>query len=119
MIPMQLFPLKHHASNYGEHRQGDNLLNHFQLDEGERTSIAYKTNLVGRYLQRVFEESDCPREGNDANQRPVVGDVHLLQFEMSIPCKGHKDIAADEQQNSPKCVHLRSFQFFNKSINTL
>ena len=89
--------LKEYVRNDGKDDQRDTLLNHFQLYERERTAVALETNAVGRYLTTILKECDAPRKDDDANQSPVVADVCLLQFQMAIPGKRHKDIAAQQQ----------------------
>ncbi len=71
MVPMQSFALKHHVGNDGKHQQGDALLQHLELNEGERSSVSRKPNAIGRNLTAIFKESDEPREDDNADQRPV------------------------------------------------
>ena len=70
MVPVELFALKHDAGKDGEDDEGDDFLYHLELHEGEGTSVAYESNLVGWHLHAVFEERYDPREGDDAEERP-------------------------------------------------
>ena len=60
MVPMEVFALEHEGSDDGEDGEGNDFLNHLQLDEGVRTSVANETEFVGWHLQGVFEEGDAP-----------------------------------------------------------
>lgn len=97
MIPVELFTLECEMGDDSEDSQRKNFLNHFELHEGEGTAIAYKTNAVCWYLKGVFKKGDSPREKDDSPKRPRVGDFHLGEFQMTIPCEGHKYVAANEQ----------------------
>ena len=82
----------------GEHHQRDALLYDLELHEGERTAGDLGADAVGRYHKGIFEEGHAPREDNDAYQRPVLDKVHLLEFEIAVPGKRHKDVGADEHE---------------------
>ena len=105
MVPMEMFALEHEGSEDGEDSQRDHLLNHLQLHQGVWSPVAHEAEFVSRHLQRVLEEGDTPREDNHQPERPAVRDVHLLEFEVSVPSQGHKDVAADEQQDGVKSVY--------------
>lgn len=60
VIPMQGFAFEENRCKYGKDNQGDNLLNHFQLHKGERSSVFCKTNTVCRNLKKVLEEGNRP-----------------------------------------------------------
>lgn len=67
MVPMEGFALKQHRDHDGEDEQGDDLLNHLQLDEGEGPSIVNKPYAIGGHLAHVFKEGNPPREGNNGD----------------------------------------------------
>jgi hypothetical protein len=79
----------------GENRQGDDLLNRFQL--GAREFVGTKT--IGRYLEAIFEESDAPTRNYHLPQRRVP------VFQVAVPRKSHEDIRNcqkdDRAQGSP------------------
>ena len=95
MIPMKLLPLEKNVGDDAEHNEGDDFLYDFQLHKRERSAVFDKANPVGRHLAALFEEGNCPREGNDAEERPVRRDAGLVELQVSVPCKRHKDVAAD------------------------
>ena len=98
MVPMEGFALKQHRDHDGEDEQGDDLLNHLQLDEREGTSIVNKTDAIRRHLADILKESDTPREGDNGNQGPILAYPCFAQLQVTIPRKGHKNIAQHEQE---------------------
>ena len=78
MVPMQMSALEHDVGNNTEYSQRDALLNDLQLDEVKRTTVLDKAKAVGRYLTAVFKEGDAPREDDNADEGPVVGNTVLL-----------------------------------------
>lgn len=78
MVPMQVCALKHDIGNDAEDGQRDALLDDLQLDEVEGSAVLDKADSVGRNLTAILEESNAPREYNDAKKRPVVTDTIFL-----------------------------------------
>jgi hypothetical protein len=95
MVPLELLSLEEDVGYDAEHNEGDDFLYDFQLHKRERSAVFDKANPVGRHLTAVFEESDCPREGNDAEEWPVRRDAGLVELQVSVPRKRHKDVATD------------------------
>lgn len=60
MVPVQVSALKQDIRNNGEDSQRDTLLNHLQLDQIERSAIAFKTDTVCRHLTTVLKEGYHP-----------------------------------------------------------
>ena len=112
MVPLQRLSLEKQMGNDAEDNERYDLLNNLQLHEREEAAIAFETNSIGRHLTAIFEESNGPREGNDANEWPVVANARLLQLKMAVPGKRHKYIAADEQQYGVEGVHKRRLPLF-------
>ena len=87
----RLRPEQHHRED-GEHKQGDGLLDHFQLPQGEGTSRPDKPCPVRRNHKTVFHTRHQPTQQDDHGQRqfrePRVG----LQLQVTIPSASHKDI---------------------------
>ena len=77
-----------------EDHQGDDLLDHLELDEREAAS----TDAVGRHLEAVFEKSDAPTDENDLPQRL------LAELQVAIPGEGHEDVGEGEKNDGP---HIR------------
>lgn len=109
MVPMELFALEHHTCNSRKDSKGNHLLDYLKLNEGEGSAIADETNLVGRYLKRILKESNCPRKDDYSDERPAVADVHLLQFQVAVPCESHEYVTADKQHHSIYSVHILIF----------
>src|SRR5580700_9911050 len=90
VIPMQLIAEVKRRED-AKDRQGDDLLNHLQLVRRKRL----RADPVSWHLQAVFEESNAPTDKNHLPQR------HLAKLQVPVPRKSHKNVRADEQQNSP------------------
>lgn len=97
MVPMQLLPLEDQVGYHAEDNQGDDFLYDFQLHQREWTTIINKADSVGRHQETVLYAGNHPREGNHGYQGPVRRDASLVELQVSVPCKCHKDITANEQ----------------------
>ena len=75
---MQMGALEHDVSNDAEYGQRDALLNDLQLNDVEGSAILNEADAVGGYLTAVLQKGNAPREGDDTQQRPVVGNAILL-----------------------------------------
>lgn len=71
VVPMERLPLKQHVGNDCEDYQRHAFLYDFKLYERERTAVAVEPDAVCRYLAAILEEGDAPREGDNADKRPV------------------------------------------------
>ena len=81
----------------GEYQQSDDLLNDLQLEEGEGSTISLETIVVGRNHKTVLHKCQSPRDEDDDIEGCVaVQDVHILQFQVSIPRQSHKDVGHDK-----------------------
>lgn len=96
---MEGLGLEDEYAHYGEDRQGDDFLNHFQLDEAIGAAVAGEADAVGGYHEAVFKQRDAPGQQDDERKGPVVDEVHLLEFEIAVPGKGHEDIGYYKQKN--------------------
>ena len=96
VVPADGFPLKDGGHYDSEDKEGDALLYYLELHEGEVTAGDLRADAVCGNHKGVFEEGHSPREDNDAYQRPVLNKIHLLEFKVAVPGKGHEDIGADE-----------------------
>ena len=72
VVPMQMLPLEEDVGDDAEDNQGDDFLYDFQLHEREWSAVVDKADAVRGHLAAVFEKGYCPREENDAEQRPVA-----------------------------------------------
>ena len=92
MVPVEALTLKEYIGDECKDDEGNDFLNHLEFNERERSAIIHESDAVGWYHHAILEEGDNPRENNDANEGPRRADVHLLEFQMSIPCECHEDI---------------------------
>ena len=90
---MQVCALEHDVGNDAEYGQRDTFLYDLQLNKVKGTAIFYKAETSSGYLTAVLEEGYHPREGDDADEWPIVGYAVLLEFQMPIPSKRHEDVA--------------------------
>ena len=95
MVPMEGLSLEQEMGDDGENRQGNHFLDHFQLDERERTSVLREAHPVGGHHKRVFKKGDAPGKEDDADKGPVVRDLHLLQFQVAVPGQRHENVGTD------------------------
>lgn len=102
---MKRFALEKNHSHDCEHGKGDYFLNDFQLEERERSAVTDKADSVAWHLKTILEECQAPREEYYAYQRPTVGDVHFLKFQMTIPSEGHEDVRTNKKENCVESVH--------------
>ena len=92
---MKLLPLEEHVGNDAENYQRDDFLYDFQLHQREWSSVIDKSDTICRHQEAVLYAGNQPREANYSNQRPVRRDAGLIEFQVSVPSKCHKDIAAN------------------------
>ena len=92
MIPTQLH-MESNGRETDKDQQRDHFLNHLQLHQRERSSIAFKTDSVGRHLQAVFEKRDTPGQQDHKDQRGGIGkETGTLQLQVPVPGKRHEYI---------------------------
>lgn len=99
MVPVKSLTLEKQDREKGENGKSYHLLDYLQLKKGERASVACEAQTVRRHLEAVFEKGHPPRKEYYTYQRPGRYHLHLLQFEMAIPCECHKDVRNDQQKN--------------------
>ena len=97
VIPLQSLCTEHHKGHCGEDCKGNNLLNHFELHQVERTSVANETDAVCRNLCTVLKECNAPGKYDDRKNRPPRGNLHLLKLEVAVPGECHKDVGCHQQ----------------------
>ena len=78
MIPMEILVLEHYMCHHCKDNKGDTFLNDLELNKGERSSIAFKTNSVGWHLTAILKEGNQPREGYYSYQWPIGRCAALL-----------------------------------------
>ena len=72
MIPLQCLAFEEDDGEEGEDGDGDNLLNNFELHEGEGSAIAYKAYAVGWHLTGILEQRQKPTDEDDYVEWCVV-----------------------------------------------
>lgn len=105
MIPLHRLPFEQEGDNYCKNGKRNHLLNHLELHQVEGSSIALKTNPVGRNGKAILEECNAPGEQNNENERPARGNFHLLQLKMAVPGERHENVREDEHDDGPKTLH--------------
>jgi len=93
MVPMECLMLKKNVCYDGKNEQRNALLDNFQLYQRERPAIADKADAVGWHLAAVFKKGDNPGKEDDADEWPIRRHPRLLQLQMPVPGKRHKDVA--------------------------
>ena len=110
MIPMKLLSAKKHYCKDCKHDQSYRLLYDFKLHQSKRTSITRETHAISWNLTAIFEEGDTPGNEDYDNKRGRIGNpLKILHLKMTIPCKSHKNIGDDKQQNSIKNWHTQKY----------
>lgn len=81
VVPAEVV-LENNDGKERKYRERDALLDDFELNETERTAVAFKPNAVGRHHEAVFKESDRPGKKHDRVDRPCteVDDLHGLEL---------------------------------------
>ena len=92
MVPLDGLALEKEGDNDGENGEGDNLLDHFQLEEIERTAVANETYAVCGNGEAVLEEGYPPGEEDDEDERPSGGYLHFLELKVTVPRKRHENV---------------------------
>ena len=90
MVPLERLTLEHYGCEDCKDCEGNHFLDDFKLHEVEWTAVFNVSDPVCRNLGAVLKEGYSPREENDSYKRPACGNLHLLEFEMSVPCECHE-----------------------------
>lgn len=98
VIPVQMFVFEKDGHKDGEDCERDHLLDDLELHEAEWPTILRIPDSVGWHHKQILKQGNTPREQDDNNQWPVCTDALALQFEVSIPCEGHDNVAHNEQR---------------------
>ena len=73
----------------GEHGEGDDFLNGFELRHAEFVGA----DAVGGNLEAVFEKSDHPTDDDDLEEG------RRFVFEVAVPGECHEDVGAGQEQD--------------------
>ncbi len=102
---MERLALEHDHGDYCENGKGDYFLDDLQLEEREWSTITNEADTIAWNLKAILEKCQAPREEDYAYQRPTVGDVHFLKFQMTIPSESHEDVGANKEEDCVESVH--------------
>lgn len=89
-----------------EYGEGDHLLDHLELQQGEATTVPIEADAVGRYLEAIFEEGDEPADQDHTDQGQLAEPAVLGQLQVAVPCKRHKDVGDDQQPDREEVIHI-------------
>lgn len=95
MVPLELLSLEEDVGYDAEHNEGDDFLYDFQLHQREGSAVFDEADAVGRHKETVLDAGDAPREEYHGVERPVGRDAGLVELQVAVPCKRHKDVAAE------------------------
>lgn len=112
MIPLDGLTFEDKDGEDGEDRNGNRLLNDFELHQVKHTAVSGKADAVGGNLKHIFRQCEQPRQHDDKEQRRVVGNhIHRLEFQMPVPSERHKDVRHEKHPDSidgiHNCIYLR------------
>lgn len=79
-----------------EDGQREELLNHLELPEIERSAVVDEANAVGGHHETVFDQRDAPAEKNDQRQRQLAEPRNALQLQMAVPRKRHEHVRTNQ-----------------------
>ena len=96
MIPAQMLA-EVEGDEDAEDDQGDDFLNHLELDGGE----AVGAKAIGRDLEAVLKEGNRPTDEDDLPERLMA------KAEVAVPGKGHEDVGNGEKDYSPHNWYVR------------
>ena len=97
MVDCEGLLLEKYQHEDGEDGQREELLNHLELPEIERTAILDEANAVGGHHKTVFDQGDAPTEKDYHWQRELAEPCRALQLQMTVPCKRHKHVRTNQK----------------------
>ncbi len=106
MIPFQNLVFKQHESKNSEYHEGNNLLNHFQLQQAKRPAIFLITQSVGGHHEAIFHKSNKPTGQDEAKNPCFFKEFQVLEFQVAIPRERHEDIGEDKQEDGVEAFHF-------------
>ena len=106
MVERERLILEEHQHEDGEDGQGEELLDHLQLPEVERTAILDETDAVGRHHETVLDQGDAPAEQDNHRQRELAEPSGALQLQVTVPRERHEDIRTNQEQECVYTFHI-------------
>ena len=99
VIPRQASRLEDDGRENDEDRQGDDLLDDFELQERVGTAGRLCAQPVGRHLYGVLQQGDAPADQYD-DQVGFAVEVPVLEpFQMAVPCQNHENVRHNEHDD--------------------
>ncbi len=106
MVEREWLVLEEHQHEDGEDGQREELLDHLELPEVERTAVLNEADAVGGHHETVLDQRDAPTEENDHRQRELAEPSRALQLQVTVPCKRHEDIRTNQEQKCINTFHI-------------
>lgn len=108
MVDGEGLVLEENQHEDGENGQREELLDHFQLPEVERSAVFNESDAVGRYHEAVLNQCDAPAEEDYQRERQLAEPGCALQFQMTVPRERHKYVRTYQQQKCIYTFHIKN-----------
>lgn len=105
MVNLNCFIFKDEQRKNHKYDKSNNLLDHFQLHQRERSAESLVTDPVGGYLETVFKKGYPPADQNDTKECKTAG-FGSVEFQVAIPGNGHKCVRQDQHSNRCESFHI-------------
>lgn len=105
VVPFEHLVFEEQGGKERENHQGDDFLQHFELDQRKGTAIFAEADAVGGHLKKILKQGDAPADEHHRYQAQLAEPLHFVEFEVAVPGKSHEDVRQDEQTNGVKCFH--------------
>lgn len=80
MIPTETLVFEENKRKRHKNNQGDDFLQHLQLDERKWATVALKANFIGRYLKAIFQQGNAPTDEDNCKQWQGFKPFEFLKF---------------------------------------
>lgn len=97
MIDPKALCLEEEDGKQRKYEKRDHFLDDFELPQIEWSSVIYIPDPVGGYHHTVFKEGNSPADKDHSHDAPFLEPGILFEFQVSVPCKGHKYIGEDKK----------------------
>lgn len=106
VVPLQGFSFEEQVAEDDEYGECDYFLDDLELHEGERTSVFFESDAVGRDLKQILEEGYSPAEEDDSDEWEGFEPAELFHFEVAVPGKCHKQVGYDQKNDCDCDLHM-------------
>lgn len=90
MIPAQGFRFKKYQGKDHKNADRNHFLDNFELEHVERPSRGIASYFIGRYHQRILQQSNAPADEDRWNE------ANVLELKMPVPGNRHKSIGRNQ-----------------------